>query len=99
MVHEQKISQNQKYNAYPTSLPGMCQLGDLLTHLCLSKGQLHFLDLDDSPRINGAWLYKDKKILTFKHNDRVYPRWIRTFIEFTEFSESDKSLKHELGLI
>ena len=27
----------------------------------------------------------------------VFPKWSRTFIEFSEFRESDKSLKHELG--
>ena len=37
-----------------------------------------------------------------KENNGVLPKWSRTFIEFSEFSkfrESDKSLKHELGLI
>ena len=29
----------------------------------------------------------------------VYPKWSRTFIEFSKFRESDKSLKNELGLI
>ena len=29
----------------------------------------------------------------------VFPKWIRTFIEFSEFRESDKSLKYELGSI
>ena len=32
----------------------------------------------------------------------VIPKWSRTFIEsidFSEFTESDKSLKHELGSI
>ena len=29
----------------------------------------------------------------------VFPKWSRTFIEFTEFSESEKSLKHELGSV
>ena len=35
-------------------------------------------------------------------NMGVFPKWSRTFIEFSEFSkfrESDKSLKHELGSI
>ena len=44
-----------------------------------------------------------------KHNDEllsgitvVFPKWSRTFIEFSDFSEFrefDKSLKHELGSI
>ena len=41
-----------------------------------------------------------KKVI--KENNGVLPKWSRTFIEFSEFSkfrESDKSLKHELGLI
>ena len=29
----------------------------------------------------------------------VFPKWNRSFIEFSEFSESDKSLKNELGAI
>ena len=29
----------------------------------------------------------------------VCPKWARTFIEFSKFSESQKSLKHELGSI
>ena len=29
----------------------------------------------------------------------VFPKWNRTFGEFREFRESDKSLKHELGSI
>ena len=29
----------------------------------------------------------------------VFLKWNRTFIEFSEFEESDKSLKHELGSI
>ena len=29
----------------------------------------------------------------------VFPKWSRTFTEFSEFRESDKSLKHELGSI
>ena len=29
----------------------------------------------------------------------VFPKWSRTFAEFSEFRESDKSLKHELGSI
>ena len=29
----------------------------------------------------------------------VFPKWIRTFVEFIEFRESNKSLKHELGSI
>ena len=32
-------------------------------------------------------------------NNGVFPKWSRTFAEFTEFRETDKSLKHELGLI
>ena len=27
----------------------------------------------------------------------VFPKWSRNFIEFSEFRETDKSLKHELG--
>ena len=29
----------------------------------------------------------------------VFPKWSRTFAEFSEFRETDKSLKHELGSI
>ena len=29
----------------------------------------------------------------------VLPKWNRTFAEFTEFGETDKSLKHEFGSI
>ena len=29
----------------------------------------------------------------------VFPKWCRTFIEFSEFRESDILLKHELGSI
>ena len=29
----------------------------------------------------------------------VFRKWNRTFIEFSEFRESDKSLKHDLGSI
>ena len=29
----------------------------------------------------------------------VFPKWSRTFAEFGEFSETDKSMKHELGSI
>ena len=35
-------------------------------------------------------------------NNGVFPKWSRTFIEFGEFSEfreTDKSLKHELGSV
>ena len=28
-----------------------------------------------------------------------FPKWSRTFAEFSEFRETDKSLKHELGSI
>ena len=28
-----------------------------------------------------------------------FPKWSRTFIEFSEFRESEKSLKHKLGSI
>ena len=29
----------------------------------------------------------------------VFPKWSRTFTEFSEFRETDKSLKHELGSV
>ena len=29
----------------------------------------------------------------------IFPKWKRIFIEFSEFRESDKSLKYELGSI
>ena len=29
----------------------------------------------------------------------VFSKWSRTFIEFSEFRESEESLKHELGSI
>ena len=29
----------------------------------------------------------------------LFPKWNRTFTESSEFGESDKSLKHELGSI
>ena len=32
-------------------------------------------------------------------NNGVFSKWSRTFIEFSEFRESEKSLKHELGSI
>ena len=28
---------------------------------------------------------------------KIFPKWSRTFIEFSEFGETEKSLKHELG--
>ena len=31
-------------------------------------------------------------------NNGVFPKWSRTFAEFSEFRETDKSLKHEFGL-
>ena len=35
-------------------------------------------------------------------NNGVFPKWSRTFLEFSEFGEfreSDKSLRHEMGSI
>ena len=32
-------------------------------------------------------------------NNGVFPKWSRTFTEFSEFRETDKSVKHELGSI
>ena len=32
-------------------------------------------------------------------NNGVFPKWGRTFTEFSEFRESDKSLKYELKSI
>ena len=34
-----------------------------------------------------------------KKHSGVFPKCSRTFVEFTEFRESDKSLKHELASI
>ena len=34
-----------------------------------------------------------------RSNIGVFPKWSRTFIEFSEFRESDNSLQHELGSI
>ena len=34
-----------------------------------------------------------------KTHNGVVPKWSRSFIEFSEFRESDKSLKHEWGSI
>ena len=36
--------------------------------------------------------------LVFRFNG-VFPKWIQKFGEFSKFRESDKPLKHELGLI
>ena len=33
------------------------------------------------------------------NNNGVFPKWSRTFTEFSEFRETDKSPKHELGSI
>ena len=38
-----------------------------------------------------------KAIHGFQFVQWGFPKWGRTFMEFTEFRESDKSLKHELG--
>ena len=38
-------------------------------------------------------------ILDLKCFSGDFPKWSRTFIEFIELSEFDKSLKHELGSI
>ena len=41
-------------------------------------------------------------LLQIENNIGVFPKWTRTFIEFSEFSkfrEFNKSLKHELGSI
>ena len=37
--------------------------------------------------------------ITANINNGVFPKLSRTFSEFSEFRESDKSLKHELGSI
>ena len=42
------------------------------------------------------WIVYSAKLST---PDGVFPKWSRTFIEFREFRESDKPLKHELGWI
>ena len=45
---------------------------------------------------------KTTKTVKFYENELfigVFPKWSRTFAEFSEFRESDKSLKHELGSI
>ena len=36
--------------------------------------------------------------LFFKFNG-VFSKWSKTFTEFREFRESEKSLKHEFGLV
>ena len=38
-------------------------------------------------------------VLVFKRNIGVFSKWSGTFIEFSEFRESEESLKHELGLV
>ena len=35
----------------------------------------------------------------FITDNGVFPKWSRTFAEFSEFRETDKLLKHELGSI
>ena len=39
------------------------------------------------------------RMTDYVSQNRVFPKWGRTFIEFAEFRESEKSLKHELGSI
>ena len=43
-----------------------------------------------------------KEVKSTNNLDGVFPKWSRTFIEFSDFnkfSEFDKSMKHELGSI
>ena len=40
-----------------------------------------------------------QKLIAARCDNGVVPKWSRLFIEFSEFRESDKSLKHELGSI
>ena len=40
-----------------------------------------------------------EEIAEFSEFIWVFPKWNRTFAEFSEFTETDKSLKHELGSI
>ena len=39
------------------------------------------------------------RLALFYANNGVFPKWSKTFIEFSEFTESDKSLKHKLGSV
>ena len=44
----------------------------------------------------------DREVKSTNNPDGVFPKWNRTFIEFSDFNkfrESDKSMKHELGSI
>ena len=44
-------------------------------------------------------LYNDASYPVLIENKGVFPKWSRTFAEFSEFRETDKSPKHELGSI
>ena len=39
------------------------------------------------------------KNMSMSDDNGVFPKWSRTPAEFSEFRETDKSLKHELGSI
>ena len=56
-------------------------------------------DTRSPPREWTVTLNMDQNSLIILRHIGVNPKWSRTFIEFSEFRESDKSLKHELGSI
>ena len=64
------------------------------------------MGLDDRHQATGRDIGECPKTVTYGMNSlnpmEFFPKWSRTFIEFSDFGElreSDKSLKHELGLV
>ena len=85
---ESKTSKPQVYCSALSYQP--CETVIRVTHYLFCK-----IELVDQNRQGRLTLVKTTLLL----GQVSFPKWSRTFIEFSEFRESDKSLKHELGSI
>ena len=72
--------------------------------LCKQAYQYNIITLSHPPPPKHASVHLTEihsylTILFSQYSFGVFPKWSRTFIEFGEFRESDKSLKHELNIL